>query len=252
MRAATSYLLSSHGYETETYSSGAEFLDRGSLDRGCLLLDLRMPEIDGREVQQELARRGAPIPIVVMSGHGELDAAVEAMKFGAVDFLPKPPSEEELLSAVSRALALSRRRREKRNAEREATARVARLSPRERQMLQGLLAGLSNKEIARRLGLSPRTVEMHRANMMDALGVETLSDALRTAIDGHLPALGEDEDADGPLPPHAAGAAVQEAPPSVAVEAAVRSRCGAMRKSSGWYWTLRATAPGNGGCRRTS
>lgn len=215
VRAATSYLLSSHGYATRTYSGGAEFLAQAPLDRGVLLLDLRMPELDGHQVQEELVRRGAPIPVVVMSGHGELGAAVEAMKLGAVDFLPKPPSEQELLSAVRRALDLFSEGQEKRNAEQEAAARLERLSPRERQMLQGLVAGLSNKEIARRLGLSPRTVEMHRANMMDELGTENLSEALRVALDAGLPPLGEEERDRGMAAPAA---------PQVAVEVAVRSR----------------------------
>ncbi|HEX4736017.1 MAG TPA: response regulator [Allosphingosinicella sp.] len=215
VRAATSYLLSSHGYATETYSGGAEFLARAQLDRGLLLLDLRMPGMDGHQVLEELVRRGIAIPVVVMSGHGELGPAVEAMKLGAVDFLSKPPSEEELLSAVRRALALFSEGQEKRNAEQEAVARLERLSPRERQMLQGLVAGLSNKEIARRLGLSPRTVEMHRANMMDELGTETLPEALRIALDARLPPLGE-EDRDR--------APASSAPPQAALEVAVRSR----------------------------
>ncbi len=215
VRAATNYLLSGHGFDTRTYSGGAEFLARAPLDRGVLLLDLRMPEMDGHQVQEELVRRGAPIPVVVMSGHGELGAAVEAMKLGAVDFLPKPPSEQHLLSAVRRALDLFSEGQEKRNAEQEANARLERLSRRERQMLQGLVAGLSNKEIARRLGLSPRTVEMHRANMMDELGTETLSEALRVAIDARLPPLGEEEPGRAPPSPGA---------PQVVVEAAVRSR----------------------------
>jgi PAS domain S-box-containing protein len=217
VRAATSYLLSSHGYVTETYSGGVEFLERARLDQGCVLLDLRMPDMDGHQVQEELVRRGAPIPVVVMSGHGELGAAVEAMKLGAVDFLSKPPSEEELLSAVRRTLALFSHGEERRNARQEATARLQRLSPRERQMLQGLVAGLSNKEIARRLGLSPRTVEMHRANMMDELGTESLSEALRVAIDGALAPLGDE--GEGEAVPSAI-----EPPQGVVVEAAVRSQ----------------------------
>ncbi|MDB5693121.1 MAG: response regulator [Alphaproteobacteria bacterium] len=215
VRAATSYLLSSHGYATETYASGAEFLARAPLDHGCLLLDLRMPDMDAHQVQEELVRRNVPIPVVVMSGHDELGAAVEAMKLGAVDFLQKPASEEELLSAVRRALALFSETAEKRSAQQAAAARLLGLSPRERQMLQGLLAGLSNKEIARRLGLSPRTIEMHRANMMEELGTASLSEALRVAIDGGLPPLdGEVKPAD-PAP---------AAAPDLAVDAAVRSR----------------------------
>ncbi|MEA3003170.1 MAG: hypothetical protein QOH81_1958, partial [Sphingomonadales bacterium] len=214
VRAATSYLLSSHGYATETYASGADFLERAQLDEGCLLLDLRMPQMDAHQVQEELARRGVPMPVVVMSGHDELGAAVQAMKLGAVDFLQKPPSEEGLLASVGRALALFSEGEEKRNAQQDAAARLQRLSPRERQMLQGLVSGLSNKEMARKLGLSPRTIEMHRANMMDELGTGTLSEALRVAIDAGLPPLGEEEKASESMP---------GALPAGAVDAALRS-----------------------------
>jgi two-component system sensor kinase FixL len=218
VRAATSYLLSGHGYETQTYADGVEFLESADLDRGCVLLDLRMPSMDGHRVQEELVRRGASNPVIVMSGHGELAAAVEAMKLGAIDFLQKPPSESELLSTVRRALALSSQSEGRRSAQQEAAARLQRLSPRERQILQGLLSGLSNKEMARILGLSPRTVEMHRANMMEELGTETLSEALRVAIDGQLPPLGEDEEASASAAPIAAQ------PGAVAVETTVRSQ----------------------------
>jgi two-component system response regulator FixJ len=191
VRAAASHLLSSHGYSTEIYSDGAEFLAQASLDRGCILLDLSMPGMNGHEVQEELSRRGVGLPVVVMSGHGDLPGAVSAMKLGAVDFLQKPLHEKELLAALDRALDAFSRGEERRKARSEAVARLQRLSPRETQILQGLLAGLSNKAIARLLGLSPRTVEMHRANMMSDLGISSVPDAVRIAIDAELPPLTE-------------------------------------------------------------
>jgi PAS domain S-box-containing protein len=186
VRAATSWLLSGHGYSTEVHSGGAEFLDSAKLGGGCVLLDLSMPGMSGHEVQEELARRGATLPVIVLSGQGDLAAAVKAMKLGASDFLEKPPLEEDLLAAIGRAEEASRRGRDRRHAQAAALARLGRLSRRERQILQGLLGGLSNKAIARTLGLSPRTVEMHRASMMSDLGVGTLPEAVRIAIDGGL------------------------------------------------------------------
>ena len=199
-----SYLLSSHDFSTRLYASGAEFLRDAPLDAGCVLLDLRMPDLGGHEVQEELARRGATLPVIVMSGHGDLGAAVRAMKLGAVDFLQKPTGEAELVAAVDRALAGAQQGRGRRSAQAAAAAAVERLSRRERQVLQGLLSGLSNKAIARRLDLSPRTVEMHRANMMTTLGTAALPEALRIAIDAGLPGFdpagaGEPVAADAPL-----------------------------------------------------
>ena len=191
VRAATSYLLAGHGFATRTYAGGAEFLGEARLEAGCVLLDLRMPGMSGHEVQRELARRGAALPVIVMSAHGDLAAAVEAMKLGAIEFLQKPPSEEALLAAVRRGLETSRRSADRSKAKAAASARLQCLSPRELQILQGLLAGLSNKAIARHLGLSPRTVEMHRANMMTDLELTSLPEALRLAIDAELAPLDE-------------------------------------------------------------
>lgn len=202
VRAATSFLLSSHGYAVEAYAGGAEFLRDARLTRGCILLDLRMPELDGHQVQEELARRGNALPIVIMSGDGDLDAAVHAMKLGAIDYLSKPAAEEALLGTIERALAHTREADSRRAAAAAASARLQSLSPRERQILRGLLGGLSNKEIARVLALSPRTVEMHRANMMDDLGITNLAEALRLGIDAGLPPLSDADDAPAtsPLP----------------------------------------------------
>ncbi|MEA3041766.1 MAG: hypothetical protein QOC65_1255 [Sphingomonadales bacterium] len=197
VRAATSYLLSSHAYSTEIYSGGRELLREGKLARGCILLDLRMPDMSGHEVQEELARRGVDLPVVVMSAHGDLASAVKAMKLGAVDFIEKPPRENDLLAAIDRAIHTFEQGRDRRDAKSKAVAKLDKLSPREKQILEGLLGGLSNKVMARRLGLSPRTIEMHRANMMDDLGVSSLPEAVRLAIDGGLLPLGEERLATG-------------------------------------------------------
>lgn len=191
IRASTSFLLSGHGYATEIYASGDEFLAEAKLKNGCILLDLKMPGMSGHQVQEELTRRGVTLPVIVVSGLGDLAAAVQAMKLGAVDFLQKPVREEELVAAVARAIDTFSKTEDKRKARAYALAALETLSGRERQILQGLLGGLSNKEIARRLGLSPRTVEMHRASMMDDLGVSSLSDAVRIAIDAELTPLEE-------------------------------------------------------------
>ncbi len=189
VRAATSFLLSSHGYATEIYSGGLEFLRQAKLGRGCILLDLAMPDMSGNEVQEELVRRGVMLPVIVMGGPGDLAAAARAIKLGAADLVEKPPPEEDLLNAVGRCLETDRKGEDRRRAAISASVRLDRLSPRERQILQGLLAGLSNKEIARRLDLSPRTVEMHRASMMDDLGTASLAEAIRLAIDAELAPL---------------------------------------------------------------
>ena len=237
VRAATSYLLTGHGYETRLHASGDAFLAEAALDEGCVLLDLRMPGMSGEEVQQALVSRGASIPVIVMSGHGDLGAAVRAMKLGAVDFLQKPPSEEDLLAAVARALERHRADRSRRQAKQDAAAAVERLSRRERQILQGLLAGLSNKAIARRLDLSPRTVEMHRANMMAELGTATLPEALRIGIDAGLPALDQDS-ADSAVPP-----AIERPPASDAVRRQYEERLRLVLEASGdgaWDWDVRS------------
>ncbi len=199
VRAATSFLLAGQGYATQVYADAEEFLAQARLGRGCILLDLRMNGRSGLELLEELPRRGVTLPVVMMSGHGELKLAVQAMKLGAVDFLQKPYQEAELIAAIERALETAGRRSGRAEARTAAAARLERLSPRERQILQGLLAGLPNKAIARKLDLSPRTVEMHRANMMADLGISSLPEAIRLAIDAELTPL--DGDAAEAMPP---------------------------------------------------
>ncbi|OJU22998.1 MAG: DNA-binding response regulator [Sphingomonas sp. 66-10] len=183
MRRSTGYALKTAGYAVTSWVSGAEFLrEVRHVERGCILLDIRMPEIDGLEVQQILAERGITMPIVVMTGHGDIGTAVRAMKGGAADFLEKPFERTTLLSAIE--TAFERIARAETITARAADAEVVlgALTPRERDVLDGLAHGLPNKTIAYDLGISPRTVEVHRANLMTKLEVRSLSDALRIAF----------------------------------------------------------------------
>jgi two-component system response regulator FixJ len=189
--ATLASLLVRHGHQAQTFGSAASFLTDPHVDGGCVLLDLRLPDMSGESFMQELARRGVELPVVAMAEPGDLGAAIRALKLGALDYLEKPVAEADLLGAVERALDGWRQDQDRRHARSSAEARLQSLSPRERQILQGLLGGLSNKAIARVLSLSPRTVEMHRANMMDDLGLSSLPDALRLAIDAGLVPLSE-------------------------------------------------------------
>lgn len=189
VRAATSFMLRQQGYETQIYAGGPEFLSQRRLDRGCVLLDLHMPEMDGFEVLARLARRDVDLPVIILTGHGDIALAVRAMKRGAVDFLEQPYDAHRLTGAIERALALADETRETRQARMAAIAKLKTLTPRESQVLQGLRAGMANKVIARWLALSPRTVEAYRANMMARIGVRGMSSALRVAIDGGLPMI---------------------------------------------------------------
>jgi PAS domain S-box-containing protein len=203
VRAATNYLLARQGYGTEIYASGDQFLAEAKLGKGCVLLDLAMPGRSGLDVLAELSRRGAPIPVIVATSDGEHSDGIEAMKLGAIDVLHKPYEEGTLIAAVERALEVGSKALTRSGSRAVAAQLLRGLSPRQRQVLQGLLAGMTNKAIARRLGLSPRTIEMHRGNMMHDLGVASLSDAVRIAVDAELTPLdsGDEEEASKPAPP---------------------------------------------------
>jgi two-component system, LuxR family, response regulator FixJ len=185
VRWAVAALLRSVGIAAETHSSGAAFLDAiaapGMGGLGCVLTDVRMPELDGLELLRILAERGFRRPVVVMTAHGDISMAVRAMKAGAFDFIEKPFDEGALLASIRAALRVP----DSAGAHpkgREAVARVAALSPREREVLGLAMEGKPNKVIARELGLSPRTVEVHRMRLMDRLGVESLAEAVRLAV----------------------------------------------------------------------
>lgn len=176
-------MLNAAELSSRPFASGSDFLD--SLDDvqpGCVLLDIRMPEIDGFQVMSELEAKGIEWPVVVMTGHGEVSVAVRAMKLGAVDFIEKPFEEDVLMDSLDRAFTLLKDRGEKAERKRIAQERIAVLSAREREVLQGLMAGMPNKMLARRLDISLRTVEMHRANVMTRLQVGSLAEALTLAV----------------------------------------------------------------------
>jgi two-component system response regulator FixJ len=177
-------LLRSAGHRAEAFGSAEAMLAAGvPVDAACLLLDVRMPGMDGIAMLEELRRRGDRTPAVMITGHGDIPAAVRAMRVGAFDFVEKPCGDEQLLEAIEHAVAqglIVEAGEAKRTP--EAAGRLAALSPREREVLAGLLSGKPNKVIAFELGVSVRTVEGHRGNMMHRLGVRSLSAALRLAL----------------------------------------------------------------------
>jgi two-component system response regulator FixJ len=182
VRRSLERLLYSAGFRTVLYENTRSFFDAAPvLSAGCVLLDVRMPEMDGLELQARLNRLGFPLPMIVMTGHGDIQTAVRAMKAGAVDFIEKPFDDVSLIAAIDSALAGSGRAFQDREIA-EAAERIASLSPREREVLDGLVAGRQSKVIAYDLGLSVRTVEVHRARMLERLGTCRLAEAVRLAV----------------------------------------------------------------------
>ena len=180
-------MLGASDIRSHPFASGEDFVDAlPDLQPGCVLLDLRMPQMDGFHVMAELNQREIDWPVIVMTGHGEVPVAVRAMKLGAIDFIEKPFSEDALLASFANAFALLDERESSGRRRRAARDRVAQLTARESDVLRGLLAGESNKQLATRLGISLRTVEMHRGNMMDRLEVSSLAEALTLALDAGL------------------------------------------------------------------
>ncbi|GGJ96223.1 response regulator transcription factor [Luteimonas terricola] len=185
-RDSTAWLLETAGYEVEAFASGPAFLATYAGNRHgdaseCLVSDIRMPEMSGLQLQDELGRRGIQLPVVFVTAHGDVPLAVEAMRKGAANFLEKPFSEEALIDALRTALANARNRGAGGGMANEL---LARLSPRERQVLDLVVASKPNKIIADILGISIKTVELHRANMMGKLGVRSLPELMKVAL-GH-------------------------------------------------------------------
>lgn len=182
------FLLKTSGFDVTAYHSGLDLLKAAaSLEPGCILLDIRMPGMDGLEVQQALKGKGVTLPIIIMTGHGDVGLAVRAMKTGAIDFIEKPFEKAVLLSAIEQGFERLRREQSGQELASNAAVRLQSLTPREREVLDGLAKGLPNKTIAYDLGISPRTVEIHRANLMTKLGVRSLSEALRIAFAAQEP-----------------------------------------------------------------
>ena len=183
VRRALAFLLTASGFAVRVYDSAAAFLDAlPTVQPGCVVTDVRMPGIDGLELQRQLKVRKCGLPVVIMTGHGDVPLAVATMKAGAIDFIEKPFNDDILLSAIKAALERSRSA-SRGNSEVAATLeRLAALSPREREVLDGLLAGRPNKTIAYDLKISDRTVEVHRAHLMAKMGAASLSELLQMVL----------------------------------------------------------------------
>jgi FixJ family two-component response regulator len=183
VRSSLKLLLKSAGLSTLAYASAAEFLAAYQDDQpGCLVLDIRMPGMNGLELQDELTRRGAMIPVIFITGHGDVPMAVEAMQRGAMDFLQKPFRDEDLIDRVRKALVLDRGNRAQLKARHAIRSRLAILSPREMQVLRLLTLGKSNKQMAGDLGVSQRTVEIHRAHLMRKMEATSVAQLVRMTL----------------------------------------------------------------------
>ena len=183
-RTGTARLLAAAGFEARTYASAIEFLDAVAADTpGCIILDVRMPEQSGLELQVALAERAVPLPIIFMTGHGAIPDSVRAIQRGAVDFLTKPVDGEVLLAAVSRALAQDARSRSTRAQQQTLRSRYERLTPREREVFLHLISGQLNKQVAADLQITERTIKMHRASIFQKLEVNSMAEMARLAVD---------------------------------------------------------------------
>lgn len=183
IRHSASFMLRHAGFRVITYPDGVAFLEQvATAERGCILLDVQMPRMDGLEVQETLKERGVAMPVIVLTGHGDVAVAVRAMKAGAVDFVEKPYAKQTLIDALSRAFDRLEARRKQDVLGEEARGLIERLTARERDVLVGLVDGQTNKVIAEKLDISPRTVEIHRANLMEKMEAPSLSTVLRIAF----------------------------------------------------------------------
>ena len=187
VRDSLAFLLESAGFRAFTHDSAISFLAAlPSLPFGCVITDIRMPEMSGLELAQKLKDDGARHPVIVITGHGDVPLAVEAMKAGVMDFIEKPFEDELILSAVRAAWRRVSESSDREEQRQDIVARLEALSGREREVLQGLVAGQPNKVIAYDLGISPRTVEVYRANVMSKMKAASLSDLVRMAILANL------------------------------------------------------------------
>lgn len=183
MRDSLAFLLDVNGFQPKTYESANAFLSAAATGAAsCVISDIRMPGLSGIELVRALKSRGEACPVILITGHGDVALAVEAMKAGAVDFIEKPFDDAALLSAIRAALDTRSAKHGDSAAKKEAEARLADLSPRERDVLLGLVAGKINKVIAHDLNISPRTVEVYRANLMAKTGAHSMSELMRLAL----------------------------------------------------------------------
>ena len=183
VRQSLDFLLRTAGFTVRTFESGKVFIESmPSLKSGCIITDVRMPEISGIDLLRRVKAQDADVPVIMITGHGDIALAVEAMKIGAADFLEKPFNDDQLLDAVRATLSRDASVAERKAEVAEINDKLATLSNRERQVLEGLVAGNANKTIAFDLGISPRTVEIYRANLMTKMAATSLSDLVRMAM----------------------------------------------------------------------
>lgn len=183
VRESVGFLCATAGFRAETYASPTAFLEIApTLKGGCILTDVRMPEMDGLTLVRSLSERGVALPIIVMTGHGDVSMAVQAMKEGAADFLEKPFDDEVMLSAIRSAMSAKHPDARPAAADDPTAAKLALLSERERQVLNGLIEGHANKVIALDLGISPRTVEIYRAKLMAKMEAASLAELVRMVV----------------------------------------------------------------------
>lgn len=182
MRQALTRLLRAEGVDVRAFASAREFLaDYRAAESGCLVLDVGMPELDGLELQRRITRLGLTVPIVFLTGHGDIPMSVRAIKSGAVDFLTKPVNDADLLRAIRTALQLAATRRAEQAATADLRARHASLTPREREVMARVVAGRLNKQIAADLGTGEQNIKIHRGRVMEKMGVQSLADLVRAA-----------------------------------------------------------------------
>ena len=183
VRESLEFLLGAADFSVTLFDTASGFLDAlPGLDYGCVVSDVRMPGIDGIELLQRLKTSRNKFPVIIMTGHGDIRLAVEAMKLGAIDFLEKPFEDDRLIAMIDTALTQAHGEAKNEAMTLEVVSRAAALSPRERQVMEGLVAGLSNKMIAREYDISPRTIEVYRANVMTKMQAGSLSELVRLAM----------------------------------------------------------------------
>ncbi|GEC14118.1 response regulator FixJ [Nitrobacter winogradskyi] len=183
IRDSLDFLLGSANFDVTLFDTAADFLDSHSgLGFGCVVSDVRMPGIDGMDLLRRLKAHASPLPVIIMTGHGDIPLAVEAMKLGAIDFIEKPFEDERLIGMIEAALEQGPDQTKCDSISAEIVSRMATLSQRERQVMDGLVAGLSNKLIAREHNISPRTIEVYRANVMTKMQAHNLSELIRLAL----------------------------------------------------------------------
>lgn len=183
VRDSLAALLEVEGFTVEAFDSAKAFLAGYTPKEACCVIaDIRMPDMDGLELQEEIIRRAWGLPVVIITGHGDVPLAVRAMKAGAVDFIEKPFDDEALRASIERGIAQSKRARGENAAAQEVETRISQLTAREREVLEHLVAGRPNKVIAHRMDISPRTVEVHRGRVMEKMQARSLSDLVRMAL----------------------------------------------------------------------